>query len=508
MKIILIFTYLILFVIGFFIGYFWRKIIFQKKKDSLEKRLEADLLASKEKAEKIISEARKKANRISENLERSYERKRNEILKAEQILLKRENILREKFSDLEKREAEFNEKIGKLKEIKDNLLKERESIQKRLEKIANISKKEAKDQLFKEIEKEFKQDILKRIRKLEEEGAEKYRERAKSILAQAIQKFALSQAQELTTTTVSLPSDEIKGRIIGKEGRNIRTFEKLTGVELIVDETPGIVMISSFNPIRRELARIALEKLIKDSRIQPARIEEKVKEAERELSEKIKESGEKAAYETGVIDLPPKLVELLGRLYFRTSYGQNVLLHSMEVAILAQNIAEEIGANVKVARKAGLLHDIGKALDREVQGSHVDIGIKILERFNIEKEVIQAMKSHHDEYPPETIEAIIVKVADQISGARPGARKDTLENYLQRLTDLEEIALSFPEVEKAYAIQAGREIRVFVKPEEVDDLGAKKLAKQIADRIEENLTYPGEIKVTVIRESRVIEYAK
>jgi ribonucrease Y len=305
-----------------------------------------------------------------------------------------------------------------------------------------------------------------------------------------------------------LPSEEIKGRIIGKEGRNIKTLEKLTGVEVIVDETPEAVIISGFDPVRRQIAKTALEKLIQDGRIQPVRIEEQVQKAEAEISKQIKDAGETAVYDTGIIGLDSKVVQLLGRLKFRTSYGQNALLHSIEVAHLAGALASEIGANALICKKAGLLHDIGKSVDHQIEGSHVDIGIKILERFGVEKEVVEAMKSHHEEYPYLTIESIIVQVADQISGARPGARKDTLEGYLKRLGELEKIALSFSGVEKAWALQAGREVRVFVKPEEIDDLGARNLAKEIAQRIQEELRYPGEIKVNVIRELRVIEHAR
>jgi ribonuclease Y len=335
-----------------------------------------------------------------------------------------------------------------------------------------------------------------------------FEKKARELTALAIQKVAVSQAQEITTATVSLPSEDIKGRIIGKEGRNIRTLERLTGVELVVDENPEAVLLSSFDPIRRQVAKIALEKLIADGRIQPARIEETVKAAEAQINSQIKEAGEQAVYETQLLNLDPKLVQLLGRLRFRTSYSQNVLLHSLEVAYLAEAIAQELGADAKVAKKAGLLHDIGKSIDRQVEGSHVDIGVKILEKFGVEKEVIQAMKSHHEDYPYESVEAVIVQAADAISASRPGARRDTLENYLKRLQDLENIATSFAGVEKAYAIQAGREIRVFVKPEEVDDWAARKLAKDIAGKIQEELRYPGEIKVTLIRESRVVEYAK
>ncbi len=377
-----------------------------------------------------------------------------------------------------------------------------------LERIAKLPKEEAKKELLKGVEKEYSQEIAEKMRKLEMEGWEQFEAKAKELLAIAIQKYGLSQAQEITTTTVSLPSEEIKGRIIGKEGRNIRTLERLTGTEIVVDETPEAVLISGFDPTRRQIAKVALEKLIQDGRIQPARIEEQVQAAETEIVKQIKEAGETAVYDTGILGLDPKLVQLLGRLKFRTSFGQNVLLHSIEVAHLASALASEIGADAMVCKKAGLLHDIGKSVDHQVEGSHVDIGIRILEKFAVEKEVIDAMKSHHEDYPYETLESILIQTADQISGARPGARKDTLENYLKRLGELENIALNFGGVEKAWALQAGREIRVFVKPEEISDLEARELAKAIANRIHEDLKYPGEIKVTVIRETRVIEYAK
>jgi ribonuclease Y len=358
------------------------------------------------------------------------------------------------------------------------------------------------------LEKEYQRDILERMQKLEREGWEKYEQKAKDLVATAIQKCALNQAQEITTTSLTLPSEDIKGRIIGKEGRNIRTLERLTGTEIIVDETPEAVIISGFDPIRRQIAKTALEKLIHDGRIQPARIEEQVQKAEAEIAKQARQAGEAATYDVGIVGFDQKLVQLLGRLKFRTSYGQNALLHSIEVAHLAGALAAEIGADVLICKRAGLLHDIGKSMDHQVEGSHVDIGIKILEKFGIEKQVISAMKAHHEEYSYETTESILIQVADQISGARPGARKDTLENYLKRLGELENLALQFEGVEKAWALQAGREIRIFVKPEEIDDLAAKNLARNIAKRIQEELRYPGEIKVNVIRETRVIEYAK
>jgi len=494
--------------VGSVLGYYVRQSIVKKRAGTLEQKLQKKIVQTKEQAEKILSEARKSASRIKERTEKEIDRRRNELLKTERLSLKREDALDKKLSDFELQKRVFQRKVKRLREIKESLEELKERSLEKLERISQLSKKEAKEELFQNLESDYQKEILERMQKLEKEGQEKFERRAKQILATVIQRYALSQAQEITTSSVSLPSDEIKGRIIGKEGRNIRTLEQLTGVEIIIDETPEMVVISGFDPIRRRIAKLALEKLILDGRIQPARIEKEVEKAKSEIVNQIKEAGEAACYDTGVLGLPPKLIQLLGRLRFRQSFGQNVLLHSIEVSHLASALASEIGGNSSVCKKAGLLHDIGKAVDQQIEGSHVDIGIKILEKFGIEKEVILAMKSHHEEYPAETIEAVLVQTADQISGARPGARKDTLESYLKRLADLENIALSFSGVEKAYAIQAGREIRVFVKPGEIDDLTVKKLARDIAKRIEEDLRYPGEIKVNVIRETRVVEYAK
>jgi len=494
--------------IGVVLGYYVRQSIAKKRAGTLEARLQEKLVQSKKEAGAILSKAREKADKLEKKVFLELDQRQKAVIQAEHLLFRREENLEKKTDDLERKEREFRQKVERLREIKESLRELREESLKNLERITGLSKEEAKNELFAELEKEYQSEVLERLRKLEARGQDQYERKAKEILATTIQSFALSQAQEITTTTVKLPSDEIKGRIIGKEGRNIRAFEKATGAEVIVDETPETVIISCFNPIRREIARITLEKLIKDGRIQPARIETEIEKAEKEVAKKIKEAGEAAVYETEILDFPEKIIQILGRLHFRTSYGQNVLLHSIEVSYLAAAIASELGANVSICKKAGLLHDIGKALDYQLEGSHTDIGIKILEKFAVGKEVINAMKSHHEEYPYETLEAVIVQVADQISGARPGARKDTLENYLKRLEDLEAIAFSFSGVEKSYAVQAGREIRVFVKPKEIDDLAASKLAKDIAKKIQEELKYPGEIKVNVIRETRVIEYAK
>ena len=493
---------------GAVLGYYARQSIAQKQAGTLEAKLQQKVLKAKEDSEVILSEAKSRAEKFLEATKKEIDNRREEVLRAERMLLRREDTLDQRLNGLEREKKEFQDKVERLRAIKESLESLRQESIEKLEKIAKLSKEEAKKELLLNLEKEYEQEILERLRNLEREGWEKYEKRAKELLATAIQKFGLSQAQEITTTSLTLPSEEIKGRIIGKEGRNIRTLEKLTGTEIIVDETPEAVVISGFDPIRRQVAKVALEKLIQDGRIQPARIEEQVQNAEAEIGKQIKEAGEAAVYDVGLIGLEPKLVQLLGRLRFRTSYGQNVLLHSIEVAHLAGALAAEMGLNVSVCKKAGLLHDIGKAVDQHIEGSHADIGIKILEKFGIEKEVISAMKSHHEEYPYETLEAVLIQTADQISGARPGARKDTLDNYLKRLGELENIALSFSGVEKAWALQAGREIRVFVKPEEIDDLQARNLAKEIAGRIQEELRYPGEIKVNVIRETRVIEYAK
>jgi len=494
--------------LGAVLGYYARQSIARKKADTIETLLQKRISQVKKDAEGIKSKAEEAAAQIFEKAKKNTENQRRELFNAERLLMQRENIFGRKVSSLERKEREFRQKVEKFKEVKLALEDLRQDALKNLERISKLPREEAKRELLENLEKEYQREILEKMRKLKTEGIERYEKKAKEMLAFAIQKCALSQAQEITTTTVGLPSDEIKGRIIGKEGRNIKTLEKLTGVEVVVDETPEMVLISGFDPIRRQVAKNALEKLIQDGRIQPARIEEMVQEAESEITSQIKETGEKVVYETGIVDLDPKIVQLLGRLRFRTSYGQNVLLHSIEVSYLAEAIASELGASPKIAQKAGLLHDIGKAVDHQIQGSHTKIGMRILEKFGVEREVIDAMKSHHEEYPYESLEAVIVQAADQISGARPGARKDTLENYLKRLEDLENIALFFPGVKKAYAIQAGREIRVFVKPEEIDDLGAGKIAREIANKIQEELKYPGEVKVSVIRENRVVEYAR
>ena len=405
--------------LGVFLGYYLRQSLLKKRAGTLEAKLQKKVQKANQDVENAINQARDKSREILERTRRDEEKRRGEIYKTEQIFLRREDNLDKKISDYEIKEKDFQEKVEKLKKIKISLEELKREALRKLEIISKLNRKEAKKELLEEVKEEYQKDLIERMKKFDEEGKEKLQKKAKEALAFAIQKFALSQTQETTSSNLALPSDEIKGRIIGKEGRNIKTLEKLTGVEVVVDETPETVLISSFDPIRRHIAKRSLEKLIEDGRIQPARIEEIVEKTKEEVSIQIKEAGEQAIYDTGVIGLNPKLITLLGRLKFRTSYGQNVLLHSIEVCHLAGALAAEIGADINVCKKAGLLHDIGKAVDQQIEGSHVDIGMKILEKFGQNKEVIDAMKSHHEEYPYQSIEAVLVQTADQISGARP-----------------------------------------------------------------------------------------
>src|SRR3989344_977200 len=494
--------------LGCVIGYYVRQSLAKKRAGSLEAKLQKRVQDVKQETTDLIKKSEAKSSEIIEKAQTEVDQRRREFLKAQQVLLDREKLLDSKIDSFDKKELELQTKVEKLKEVKENLDNLRLEAETKLEKVASLSREDAKKELLSLVEVDYQKDILERIKKIEESGKETLQARAREIVTMAIQKCAVPHTQELSTTTITLQSEDIKGKIIGKEGRNIKTFERLTGVELIVDETPESVVISCFNPVRRQIAKIALDKLIADGRIQPAKIEEKVAEATAEISQKIKEAGDKTIYDMGILGVNEKLIQILGRLYYRTSYGQNVLLHSMEVAQIAETIAEELGANSQVAKRGALFHDIGKALDQQIQGSHIEIGIKILEKYGESDAVIKAMKSHHGDYPHESLESVIVTIADSISGSRPGARKDTIENYLQRLKALEDIANKFDGIEKTYAIQAGREIRVFVKSDKVDDLGVQKMARQIAENIEEELKYPGEIKVTVIRENRVVEYAR
>ncbi|MBU0708061.1 ribonuclease Y [Patescibacteria group bacterium] len=494
-------------VCGGAFGYLIHKILISKKADSAEAKAQEIIRQAQNKQKEILLSAKDKAIKIIDDAKKEEARRHQEITRLQERLEKREGMFDQKLMELETRQQKLYERAQRIDSVKKEIEKIRSDQTAKLEKISSMNKEEAKEHLLSLTENNIKEDLVQRIKKLKQAGNEEIDKEAKNLLSVAIQRCASSHAAENTTTTVALPSDEMKGRIIGREGRNIRVIEQMTGVEIIVDDTPEVIVVSGFSPIRRHLAKRTLDKLILDGRIHPSRIEEAVEQSKKELAKDIKESGEEAAYEAGVAGLDPKLVQLLGRLKYRTSYGQNVLRHSIEVAHLSGLLAEELGANVPVAKKGGLLHDIGKAVDHEVQGGHPKIGYDIMKKFRIPEEVAYIAKAHHED-APETLEGIVVKVADAISGARFGARKDSYENYLQRLTELEGVANTFPGVDKSYAIQAGREIRVFVKPEEIDDLNAERLARDIANRIEEELRYPGEIKVNLIREKRITEYAR
>ncbi len=495
-------------IVGSILGYYTRQTIAKKQAGTIEAKLNKLISEAKNEAKEKIIKAKEKATQILEEVKTQERDRQKQLTRMEDRLLKKEQNVEQKGNQLEQNYATLKTKAQKVRQLKDELTALQQEQIKKLEKVARLTQEQAKEELLSAAEKEHQQVLLERIKRLEQEGQEELNKKAQRITALAIQRYAASQASEITSTAVTLPSDDLKGRIIGKEGRNIKTLEKLTGVEVLVDDTPGAIIVSGFDPIRRQVAKIALEKLMLDGRIQPARIEETVEKANQEITEKINEAGEATVYDVGIVGLNPQLIKLLGRLRFRTSYGQNVLLHSVEVAHLAGAIASELGGDVETSKKAGLLHDIGKAVDHEIQGSHVEIGRRILKKFEIDEKIIEAMQAHHEEYPFDSLESIIVQVADALSGARPGARKDTLEAYLKRLEELENVANAFKGVEKAYAIQAGREIRVFVQPNQVDDLGAYKLAKNIANQIHQELNYPGEIKVNVIRETRAIEYAR
>jgi len=493
---------------GIAIGYIFRWLYGLSQKGSIEVEIKQILLNAREEAKKITATAEEEGKKILVEAEGELKEQEDKVTRAEERVFKREEALERKQGELDRELEGVKGRIEEVKAIKEraeSLLAERTS---ELAKVAGLTKDEAKETLYKELERESGEDLMMRLAKLERDGMERLERRAREILTTAIHRLGNSVASDTMATAITIPNDDLKGKIIGKEGRNIKAFERATGVEVIIDDTPGNIVLSSYDPLRRAVARVALENLIIDGRIQPAKIEETVEKAKAEVNKIIKEKAEAAAFETGVLNLDPRLLMILGRLHFRTSYGQSVLQHSIEMAHIAGMIAEELGANPAIARAGALLHDIGKALDHEVQGTHVEIGRRILQKFNVSEEVIKAMQAHHEEYPYETTESVIVQVADAISGGRPGARRDSVENYLKRLADIEAIANSFAGVEKSYAISAGREVRVFVKPEEMSDLAARDLARNIALRIESDLKYPGEIKISVIRETRAIEFAR
>lgn len=497
---------------GTAVGYFIRKNIAEgklKNAEELAQKLifDAEKVAESKKKEAVI-EAKEEVHKLRNEFEKEVRERRNELQRMERRLIQREESLDKKVESLEVREENLNKKNSEIQNIQDQVNELYGKQVAELERIAGLSTEQAKDQLLNNLREEIKYESAMMIKDVESKAKEEADKRAREITVTAIQRCAADHVAETTVSVVNLPNDEMKGRIIGREGRNIRTLETLTGIDLIIDDTPEAVILSGFDPIRREVARIALEKLIADGRIHPARIEEMVEKAKREVENDIREHGEQATFETGVHGLHAELIRLIGRLKYRTSYGQNVLNHSIEVSHLAGLMAAEIGADVTLAKRAGLLHDIGKAVDHEVEGPHAIIGSDIAKKYNESPAIVHAISAHHADFEPQTIEAVLVQAADAISAARPGARRETLEAYIKRLQKLEEIAESFDGVDKSFAIQAGREVRIMVKPEQITDAESIQMARDIVKRIENELEYPGQIKVNVIRELRSIEYAK
>ncbi|MBC7222754.1 MAG: ribonuclease Y [Anaerolineae bacterium] len=495
-------------VVAFLLGYLLRQYLEESRRKALGEQRDKILEDAQAKAREIVLGAKDEALKVRSEAEREIARRRQELERAEERLQRRQEALEQRSEQLENREKRLNQRQSQLDKRKNELDKLEAQRTAELERISGLSREEAKELLLKAVEEESRQEVAAVIRRVEAEAMEEANRRAAKIISLAIQRMASEQVSELTVSAVDLPSDEMKGRIIGRGGRNIRALEQATGVDLVVDDTPEAVIVSAFDPVRREVARRALEKLVMDGRIHPGRIEKVVHKTEEEVEQIIREEGANTVQELGVHGLHPDLVRLLGVLKFRTSYGQNQLLHSVETARLASIMAAELGANVQLAKVGGLLHDIGKAVDHEVEGPHAIIGADIARRYGLSDELVNCIAAHHGEEEPKTVEAVLIQAADAISGARPGARRESLEAYVKRIKALEEVANSFPGVEQCYAIQAGREIRVIVKPEEVDDLAAIRLSKEIAQKIEENLEYPGQIKVTVIRETRAVDYAK
>lgn len=490
------------------IGYGLRLYIVKKSINAKEAQIQSLQKQFEEKSAELKKEAEKDAESIKDKARQEASEIRKTAVLLEESVLRREKDLEKQTKELEQNRQELKGKAEKIKELYREVEDLKQQQVDKLSTIANLNKEQAKAELLEKVEETSHEELLLQIERLEGVRRNQLEQKAKNIMVLAMQKYAQGQSAEFNTATVAIESEEVKGRIIGKEGRNIRALENATGVQVIIDDSPDSIVLSCFDPIRRHIAKLSLEALIEDGRIQPARIEEFVAKSKELVQQNIKEAGEAALYDTGITGIDPKLTYILGRLQFRTSYGQNVLMHSVEVAHLAGAIAAELGANVMIAKMGGLFHDIGKALDHEVEGTHVEIGRHLLAKYGIKDEVIKAMQSHHEEYPYETIESRIVQAADALSASRPGARRDSVDNYIKRLGELEAITNNFYGVERSYAINAGREIRVFVKPYKISDIQAKKMARKIAMKIEEELKYPGEIKVTLIRETRIIDYAR
>lgn len=500
--------WIVLVIAGAAGGYYARQALGLKKKNNIEQIIERQIDEAKVKAKEIVLEGQERAAALVEEAKREERERKNQIDRMEERLVKKEESFERELHAVRTKENRLNDETAHLKAKEDAIESLRHKAEEMVEKNAGLTQEEAREIIIKRTQEVYQKDLVQMVQKLEHERVEELEKKSLDILTTAIQRYSRSHVAEVTTSIFHLPNEDLKGKIIGREGRNIKALERLTGVEFIIDEAPDYIVISSFDPMRREVAGLTLEKLLKDGRIQPARIEEKVEESKNELTKRALEIGEQAAHEVGIYDLPKELIQLLGRLHFRTSYGQNALVHSIEAAHLAGMIASELGVNADVSRKAALLHDIGKAIDHEVAGSHVELGQKILKKYNISEKVIHAMESHHEDYPFASPEAYIVAATDALSAARPGARRENIDNYIKRLEELEKIAGEFGGVKQAYAISAGRELRIFVTPEKMDDFAAFQLARDVANKIEGELKYPGEIKVTVIREMRAVEYAR
>lgn len=495
-------------LVGGGVGYSTKIVLDKTKQKGNEAKAKKILDEAKAKAKEVALEAKEEAIKIADEAKKEEKDRRNKLEDLEKRLVDREATLDTKFDSLERKTESLRTSEKEIDEIKSELRAIRSRAQENLEKIAKLTKDQAKEKLIQMTEKDIRADLVGLIEKLKHEATENADDFARQVVSDAMQRIASEQTAERTVTTVAIPGDEMKGRIIGKEGRNIQTLERATGIDILIDDTPGVIILSGFDPVRRQVARVALENLITDGRIHPARIEEAVKKAQEEIDKVIKKAGEDACREVGVVGLPPEIVNYLGQLKFRTSFSQNVLKHSIEMAQLAAMIAAEIGADVKVCRTAALIHDLGKAVTHEMDGNHHHLTRTLCEKYGVDEAIIHAAEAHHDDIEATTVEALVVRAVDALSAGRPGARGDTFENYAKRMTDLENVANSFAGIDKSYAIQAGREIRIFVRPEEIDDLSAIKLARDIATKVEATLKYPGTIKVNVIRETRAQEFAK